>query len=98
MHASADKAMAEVFDAVYASLHVRVSNRGAFHLYTQTLGYEYVSPSFLYPLHFACVPQDALLQLAMRLFFGFGILQDPGKPSVPASAAASTSYVVTSLY
>lgn len=37
--------MAEVFDAVYASLHVRVSNRGAFHLYTQTLGYECVSSS-----------------------------------------------------
>lgn len=42
MHAHADKAMAEVFDAVYASLHVRVSNKGAFHLYTQTLGYECV--------------------------------------------------------
>ncbi len=28
---------------MYASLHVRVSNRGAFHLYTQTLGYSCVS-------------------------------------------------------
>ena len=35
--------MEEVFDAVYASLHVRVSNRGAKHLYTQTLGYECVN-------------------------------------------------------
>ena len=33
-----------MFDAVYASLHVRVSNQGAFHLYTRTLGYECVSP------------------------------------------------------
>ena len=39
-----------MFDAVYASLHVRVSNRGAFHLYTQTLGYEYV------PLHLQGLP------------------------------------------
>ncbi len=41
MAVCADKGMAEVFDAVYASLHVRVSNQGAFHLYTRTLGYEY---------------------------------------------------------
>jgi hypothetical protein len=32
--------MADVFDAEYVSLHVRVTNKGAFHLYTQTLGYE----------------------------------------------------------
>lgn len=36
----ADQAMADVFDAEYVSLHVRVTNKGAFHLYTQTLGYE----------------------------------------------------------
>jgi len=35
-----DQAMADVFDAEYVSLHVRVTNKGAFHLYTQTLGYE----------------------------------------------------------
>jgi len=34
------KAMAEVFGAEYVSLHVRVSNKGAFHLYTETLGYK----------------------------------------------------------
>lgn len=34
-----DRAMEEVFAAHYCSLHVRVTNRGAFHLYTQTLGY-----------------------------------------------------------
>jgi hypothetical protein len=34
-----DKAMEEVFGAEYASLHVRVSNKGAIHLYTETLGY-----------------------------------------------------------
>jgi len=32
--------MGEVFDAQYVSLHVRESNRAAFHLYTQTLKYE----------------------------------------------------------
>jgi len=31
--------MAEVFGAKFASLHVRVTNRGAFHLYNETLGY-----------------------------------------------------------
>lgn len=36
----ADKAMQDVFGAEYVSLHVRVSNKGAIHLYTQTLGYE----------------------------------------------------------
>ena len=35
-----DEAMREVFDALYASLHVRVGNKGAFHLYTETLGYQ----------------------------------------------------------
>ena len=30
-----------MFDAEYVSLHVRVTNKGAFHLYTRTLGYEY---------------------------------------------------------
>lgn len=33
--------MAEVFGAIYVSLHVRVTNKAAFHLYTQTLGYKY---------------------------------------------------------
>lgn len=32
--------MEEVFGAHYCSLHVRVTNRGAFHLYTETLGYK----------------------------------------------------------
>jgi peptide alpha-N-acetyltransferase len=32
--------MQEVFGAEYVSLHVRVSNKGAFHLYTKTLGYK----------------------------------------------------------
>lgn len=34
------RAMEDVFDAEYVSLHVRVTNKGAFHLYTNTLGYE----------------------------------------------------------
>eukprot|EP00164_Ancoracysta_twista_P008791 GFYU01012796.1.p1 GENE.GFYU01012796.1~~GFYU01012796.1.p1 ORF type:complete len:236 (+),score=93.94 GFYU01012796.1:124-831(+) len=36
----AQNAMAQVFDAEYVSLHVRKSNRAAFHLYNSTLGYE----------------------------------------------------------
>lgn len=37
---AAHQAMAETFGAKYCSLHVRVSNQAAIHLYTQTLGYE----------------------------------------------------------
>ena len=32
--------MAEVFGAKYSSLHVRVTNRGAFHLYKETMCYQ----------------------------------------------------------
>ena len=35
-----DRGMSEVFGARYCSLHVRVTNRAAFHLYTETLGYK----------------------------------------------------------
>ena len=31
--------MKDVFKAEYVSLHVRKSNKAAFHLYTETLGY-----------------------------------------------------------
>lgn len=34
------EAMERVFGAEYASLHVRVTNKGAHHLYIKTLGYE----------------------------------------------------------
>jgi ribosomal protein S18 acetylase RimI-like enzyme len=37
---AAQQAMQEVFGAEYVSLHVRKSNRAAFHLYTETLGYK----------------------------------------------------------
>ncbi|XP_002971862.2 N-terminal acetyltransferase A complex catalytic subunit NAA10 [Selaginella moellendorffii] len=37
---AAQRAMQEVFGADYVSLHVRKSNRAAFHLYTETLGYK----------------------------------------------------------
>ena len=37
---AADKAMEDVFSADYVSLHVRVTNRVAYHMYTQTLGYQ----------------------------------------------------------
>ncbi|XP_057817837.2 N-terminal acetyltransferase A complex catalytic subunit NAA10 [Cryptomeria japonica] len=37
---AAQRAMHEVFGAEYVSLHVRKSNRAAFHLYTETLGYK----------------------------------------------------------
>eukprot|EP00210_Caulerpa_lentillifera_P009098 g8679.t1 len=36
---AAHKAMEEVFDAEYSSLHVRITNKAAFHLYKETLGY-----------------------------------------------------------
>lgn len=38
--AAADKAMEEVFNAEYVSLHVRVTNQVAFHMYTNSLLYE----------------------------------------------------------
>ena len=38
--AAAHDAMAAVFDAEYCSLHVRVSNQAAIHLYVDVLGYE----------------------------------------------------------
>jgi len=34
--------MVESFGAKYVSLHVRVSNRAALHLYKNTLGFEWV--------------------------------------------------------
>ena len=37
---AADDGMETVFGAEYVSLHVRVTNKGAYHLYTNTLGYE----------------------------------------------------------
>eukprot|EP00898_Chlorokybus_atmophyticus_P007069 jgi/Chlat1/7363/Chrsp59S06982 len=37
---AAQLAMFEVFGADYVSLHVRKSNKAAFHLYTETLGYK----------------------------------------------------------
>ena len=37
---AAQRAMLDVFNAAYCSLHVRQSNTAAFHLYTETLGFE----------------------------------------------------------
>ena len=37
---AAQEAMQETFKAEYVSLHVRKSNRAAFSLYTQSLGFE----------------------------------------------------------
>merc|ERR1711990_62807 len=37
---SAQKSMVETFEAKHVSLHVRKSNMGAYHLYSQTLGYK----------------------------------------------------------
>lgn len=39
----AEQAMMSNYDAAFVSLHVRVSNRAALHLYTNTLGFSYVS-------------------------------------------------------
>lgn len=38
--AQAHRQMEEVFGAKYSSLHVRVGNKAAIHLYTETLGYK----------------------------------------------------------
>lgn len=35
-----EREMKQVFKAEYVSLHVRKSNYAAYHLYTETLGYE----------------------------------------------------------
>jgi peptide alpha-N-acetyltransferase len=37
---AAQAAMEQVYEAEYVSLHVRRSNRAAFNLYTETLGYK----------------------------------------------------------
>ena len=37
--------MEDCFDAAYVTLHVRVSNKTAFHLYKNTLGYSCVPPT-----------------------------------------------------
>ena len=37
--------MQDVYDAHYVTLHVRVSNKAACHLYKDTLGYEYALSS-----------------------------------------------------
>jgi GNAT superfamily N-acetyltransferase len=37
---NSQREMHDVYDAEYVSLHVRKSNRAAFHLYTETLKYE----------------------------------------------------------
>ena len=50
----ADKAMQDVFGAKYVSLHVRVTNQGAHHLYTQSLGYECARPSLELLLSCSC--------------------------------------------
>lgn len=42
---AAQRAMLDVYNAAYCSLHVRQSNTAAFHLYTKTLGFESVKSS-----------------------------------------------------
>lgn len=83
---AAHKAMDQVFKAKYVSLHVRVSNKAAFHLYHETLGYEIHKEE---PKYYA----DGENAYSMRKQFG---TDDPegGKVEVAASAtetAAATS-------
>ncbi|KAI8464819.1 MAG: acyl-CoA N-acyltransferase [Monoraphidium minutum] len=59
------RAMEEVFGAEYVSLHVRVSNRGAIHLYTTTLGYSVQDVESKYYAN----GEDAY---EMRKYFGAG--------------------------
>ena len=53
--------MLDVFNASYCSLHVRQSNTAAFHLYTETLGFE--SPHTTTPLHSHALPISKKLRL-----------------------------------
>eukprot|EP00878_Enallax_costatus_P011589 GHUV01012097.1.p1 GENE.GHUV01012097.1~~GHUV01012097.1.p1 ORF type:complete len:189 (+),score=54.18 GHUV01012097.1:166-732(+) len=62
---AAHKAMEEVFGAEYVSLHVRVSNKGAIHLYTETLGYKVQDVEAKYYAN----GEDAY---EMRKYFGSG--------------------------
>lgn len=47
--------MEEVYGCEYVSLHVRVSNKAAFHLYTNTLGYKCVPSCWLPGNAVACI-------------------------------------------
>ncbi|PPR81014.1 hypothetical protein GOBAR_AA39699 [Gossypium barbadense] len=51
---AAQAAMEQVFGAEYVSLHVRKSNRAAFNLYTQTLGYKIHDVEAKFQNYLAC--------------------------------------------
>jgi len=59
---AAHNAMETVFGAEYVSLHVRVTNKGAYHLYTNTLGYKYgIAPDPVLPTSLASTGHAAWL-------------------------------------
>ncbi|GBF90682.1 N-alpha-acetyltransferase-like [Raphidocelis subcapitata] len=74
------KAMEEVFCAEYVSLHVRVSNRGAIHLYTNTLGYGVQDVESKYYAN----GEDAY---EMRKYFAGGAKRRSGRGSSTGGAA-----------
>eukprot|EP00879_Flechtneria_rotunda_P006753 GHRR01007097.1.p1 GENE.GHRR01007097.1~~GHRR01007097.1.p1 ORF type:complete len:193 (+),score=47.98 GHRR01007097.1:263-841(+) len=78
------KAMEEVFGAEYVSLHVRVSNKGAIHLYTETLGYRVQDVEAKYYAN----GEDAY---EMRKYFSASGAKRRGSKSRSATASESGS-------
>jgi ribosomal protein S18 acetylase RimI-like enzyme len=79
---AAHAAMEAVFGARFASLHVRVGNRGAFHLYTRTLGYQIHDREVGYYAD----GEDAY---DLRKPFGDTVIKPVLKPGAAAGGAAS---------
>jgi len=80
---AAQEAMQESFAAEYVSLHVRKSNRAAFSLYTQTLGFDIHDIEAKYYAD----SEDAY---DMRKYFPKGAKGDTTLPKPPALEAAAT--------
>ena len=77
------KEMHKVFDAEYVSLHVRKSNRAAFHLYNETLQYEindvekayYADGEDAYDMRCTFAKQEAKERAAREVAESMGELQ-----------------------
>jgi len=78
------KEMADVFDSEYVSLHVRKSNRAAFHLYSVTLMYEVNDVEKGYYAD----GEDAY---DMRCYFKRGKTEDPNSEKCASSSSTTDS-------
>lgn len=76
--AHVDIAMQDVFGAKYVSLHVRVSNKGAHHLYTQSLAYKQAPApptlEFIYAAQSDSIAYEFLSFLLRRSLFVLHVL------------------------